>query len=101
MTVNFVDVFVKSEFVDDFKKITHDNHINSVLEPGIYRFDILQDEKDPSHFVLYETFDSDEAIQAHRETEHYSRWRDTVAPWMDRPRNGTRFKMIFPTEIQK
>ena len=101
MIVNIVNVYVKSEFLEDFKKATHDNHMNSIRETGNFRFDVLQDGIDPTHFILYEAFESQGAIEFHRETAHYFRWRDTVAPWMDKPRNGARYEMLFPIEIKK
>lgn len=101
MVVNIVNVYVKSEFLEDFKQITRDNHMNSIQEPGNFRFDVLQDENDPAHFILYEAFESEQAIEFHRQTAHYFRWRDAVAPWMDKARNGARYEMLFPTKIKK
>ncbi|MEO8472854.1 MAG: antibiotic biosynthesis monooxygenase, partial [Chryseolinea sp.] len=75
MIVSIVNVYVKQEFVEDFKRITQDNHTNSIQEPGNFRFDVLQDEKDPTHFILYEAFESQADIEFHRETAHYFRWR--------------------------
>lgn len=101
MIVTIVNVYVKSEFIEDFKQITFENHSNSIHEPGNHRFDVLQDEKDPQHFTLYEAFESDADIEFHRTTAHYFKWRDTVAPWMDKPRNGTRHTMLFPKDLKK
>jgi autoinducer 2-degrading protein len=97
MIVTIVHVFVKPEFIDAFKDITRENHENSVKESENFRFDILQDQNDPSRFVLYEAYASLDAIAAHRETPHYFKWRDTVAPWMAKPREGARYNMLFPT----
>ena len=94
MIVTLVHVWVREPFLEAFLEATAENHRNSVLEPGNLRFDILQDEKDPYKFVFYEAFDSDEAIAAHKETDHYKKWRDTVADWMAQPRQGIRHRVV-------
>jgi (4S)-4-hydroxy-5-phosphonooxypentane-2,3-dione isomerase len=96
MTATFVHVRVKSEFIKAFIDATRDNHNNSVKEPGNFRFDILQDAQDPAKFILYEVYDSDHAAVAHKETAHYAKWRDTVAPWMAVPREGVKHTLLFP-----
>jgi (4S)-4-hydroxy-5-phosphonooxypentane-2,3-dione isomerase len=96
MIVTIVHVHVKPEFIRDFINATKENHENSVKEPGNFRFDVLQDETEPTKFVLYEAYDSIEAVAAHKEKPHYLKWRDTVAPWMLKPREGIRHKLLFP-----
>jgi (4S)-4-hydroxy-5-phosphonooxypentane-2,3-dione isomerase len=96
MIVTLVHVWVKEPFLDAFIEATAENHKNSVLEPGNLRFDILQDENDNTKFVFYEVFESDDAIAAHKDTAHYRKWRDTVAEWMARPRQGIRHHVIQP-----
>jgi quinol monooxygenase YgiN len=39
--------------------------------------------------VLYEVYRDEEAAAAHKETEHYKKWRETVAPMMKTPRHST------------
>ena len=85
-TLVFVDV--KPENVEDFRKITLYNHENSRKEAGNVRFDVLQDNNAPTKFVLYEVFESDEAAAFHKTTEHYLKWRETVAPYMASPRKA-------------
>lgn len=96
MPATLVYVQVKPEFISDFILATRDNHKNSVQEPGNFRFDILQDSRDPSCFVLYEVYDSETAVLAHKDTAHYAAWRDKVAPWMAKPREGIRHTLLFP-----
>lgn len=85
-TVVFVDV--KPECVDAFVEITKYNHENSRKEPGNVRFDVLHDNKDPNKFLLYEVYVDEEAAAAHKQTEHYNKWRETVAPMMAPPRSS-------------
>lgn len=98
MIVTLVHVFVKTGFTDDFIEATRINHENSVKEPANLRFDILQDANDPCKFVLYEAYATPEAVAAHKDTIHYTQWRDTVAPWMEKPREGVKHKLLFPAE---
>lgn len=96
MIVIHVFVKVTAESVDAFRAATVDNARNSVQEPGIARFDVVQQQDDPTRFVLVEAYHTAEAIAAHKETAHYARWRDTVAGMMAEPRTSARFTSVFP-----
>lgn len=98
MIVTIVHVHVKNEFIDAFIRASRTNHENSIKEPGNFRFDILQDAHDPSRFILYEAYESEEAVAAHKQTSHYAIWRDMVEPWMAKPREGIRHRMLFPSQ---
>ena len=97
MVVTMVHIWVKEQFVDEFIRATIDNHENTVKEPGNIRFDFLSDANDKTKFVLYEVFESEDAIAAHKSTPHYIKWRDTVADWMAQPRQGFKHIAIRPT----
>lgn len=98
MIITLVHVYVKPEFVKSFVEATRENHESSIKEPGNFRFDILQDAQDSGKFVLYEAYENELAVAAHKETLHYLKWRDSVAPWMVKPREGIKHKLIFPAE---
>lgn len=85
-TIVLVDVVPGCE--EAFAEITRYNHENSRKEPGNVRFDVLHDNKNPSHYVLYEVYRDADAAAAHKETEHYKKWRETVAPMMATPRQS-------------
>jgi autoinducer 2-degrading protein len=87
---------VKEGFIEDFKKASIDNHKESIKEPGNLRFDVLQEDTDPSKFVLYEAYESDEAAAAHKRTPHYLKWRETVEDWMAQPRKGIKHQILAP-----
>ena len=89
---------VKPEAVAAFREATLANARASVQEPGIARFDVLEDRADPTRFVLVEVYRSDAAPAAHKATEHYQRWRDTVADMMAEPRTATRFVNLHPDD---
>lgn len=98
MIVTCVHVWVKKEHIEDFITATVENHENSIKEEGNLRFDVLQNASDPSQFTLYEAYASEEAAAAHKKTDHYARWRDSVASWMEKPREGVAHSVIAPQE---
>ena len=96
MNIVHVHVHVKPEFVEAFKQATIENASNSVKEAGVARFDVIQQNDDPTRFILVEVYRSAEAAAAHKETAHYAKWRDTVAEMMAEPRQGIKYANIFP-----
>ncbi|MBF0344264.1 MAG: antibiotic biosynthesis monooxygenase [Nitrospirae bacterium] len=98
MIVTAVTVYVKPEHVEDFKAATRTNHEGSIKEAGNVRFDVLQCIKDPTQFLLYEAYESEEAINEHKNTAHYKKWREIVEPWMAKPRQGVPHRVICPEE---
>ncbi len=94
MLIVVVQVHVKPECLEAFREVTLDNATNSVREPGIARFDVLQQADDPTRFVLVEVYRDDAAPAAHKETAHYARWRDTVAPMMASPRTSLKYRDV-------
>lgn len=101
MIVTTVKVYVKKEHINEFIEVTIENHRNSVKEKGNMRFDVLQSIEEPGMFTLYEAYESDEAAKAHKETAHYAAWRNTVADWMEKPREGVPHRVIAPEERMK
>jgi (4S)-4-hydroxy-5-phosphonooxypentane-2,3-dione isomerase len=98
MLVLYVYVHVKPEFVDAFRQASLDNASNSIQEPGIARFDVVQQADDPTRFVLAEAYRSADAQNQHRATAHYARWRDAVVDMMAEPRYAVKFNSLFPDE---
>jgi len=98
MLVVHVQVHVKPEAVEEFKLATLANARESLREPGIARFDVVQQQDDPTRFVLVEVYRTPEAPAAHKETKHYQTWRDAVAPWMAEARSSVKFTNIFPDD---
>lgn len=98
MLIVHVHVRVKPDRVADFIEATAENASNSIQEPGIARFDVIQQNDDPTRFVLTEVYRSDDAPARHRETPHYSKWRDSVADMMAEPRSRAEFRNVFPAD---
>jgi (4S)-4-hydroxy-5-phosphonooxypentane-2,3-dione isomerase len=96
MLIVHVHVHVKAESVEEFRQATIENAQASVQEPGIARFDVMQLEDDATRFVLIEVYRTPEAATAHRETAHYTKWRDAVASMMAEPRQRAQYNAVFP-----
>ena len=98
MLVVHVHVHVTPGDVEEFLVESRRNAEASLEEPGVRRFDVLQDENDPAHVVLNEVYVDQAAADAHKQTAHYARWRDAVAAMMAQPRSSTRFTAVAPAE---
>ena len=98
MLVVHVHVHVKTECVEDFKRLSLANARESIKEPGIARFDVVQQQEDPTRFVLVEVYRDNQAPAAHKETKHYATWRDAVASMMAEPRSSVKFQNVFPSD---
>lgn len=96
MLVVHVHVHVLPDQVEAFKAATIANAGESVREPGVARFDVVQQDGDPTRFVLVEVYRDADAPARHKETAHYLRWRDAVAPMMASPRTSVKFTNVFP-----
>jgi (4S)-4-hydroxy-5-phosphonooxypentane-2,3-dione isomerase len=96
MLIVQVYIQVKRAYMDAFKQATIENASLSIKEPGIARFDFIQQADDPTRFILVEVYRTPEAPAAHKETSHYLKWRDTVADMMAEPRSSRKFINIFP-----
>lgn len=98
MLIVHVHVHVKPEFVSAFRDASLENAHHSVQEPGIARFDVIQQVDDASRFILVEVYRSEEATAAHKATAHYAKWRDTVAHMMAEPRSSVKFANLYPAD---
>ena len=98
MFIVHVFVHVKSDKVEEFKSASMENARNSLKEPGIARFDVIQQQDDPTRFVLVEVYRTPDDPARHKETPHYQKWRDTVAQMMAEPRTSIKYTNVFPDE---
>jgi quinol monooxygenase YgiN len=98
MYIVHVFVHVKPGFADAFKEASIENARNSIQEPGVARFDVVQQQDDPNHFVLVEVYRTAEDPARHKETPHYQKWRDAVARMMAEPRSAIKYSNCFPDE---
>ena len=98
MNIVLVHVHVKPEMIDAFKQVSIENASHSIKEDGIARFDVIQQNDDPTRFILVEVYKTEEAPAVHKEAAHYLKWRDTVAEMMAEPRQGIKYTNIFPDD---
>lgn len=98
MQVTLVHVEVKPDRIDDFIEACRVNHVASIEETGNRRFDVLQDSRDPAKFILLEAYITAEQAAAHKQTAHYTTWRDTVEDMMAKPREGIPYNGLYPVD---
>ena len=98
MFIVHVFVHVKSDQVEAFRAATLENARKSMQEPGIARFDVIQQQDDSACFVLVEVYRTSDDPARHKETAHYQKWRDTVADMMAEPRTSVKYTNVFPPE---
>lgn len=98
MHIVVVEVHVVPEKVDAFKQASLVNAQNSLGEPGVARFDVLQQKADPARFILYEAYRTPADADLHKQTQHYFQWKETVAVMMAEPRKGTPHTNLFPDD---
>ena len=100
MLIVHVHIQVKPDQVDAFKAACAENSRNSLKEPGIARFDVLQQQDDPTKFLLVEVYRTAEAPAAHKQTAHYQKWAETVTDMMAVPRFSVKFDRVYPQDGQ-
>ena len=96
MLIVHVHVHVKAESVDAFIAATRENARQSAHEPGVVRFDVIQQEDDPARIVLVEIYRTAQDPARHKETSHYAAWRDAVEPMLAEPRRSVKFRALHP-----
>ncbi|HEX7363198.1 MAG TPA: putative quinol monooxygenase [Bryobacteraceae bacterium] len=99
MLIAHVHVHVRSDSVEAFRAASAENARHSIHEPGVVRFEVLQDASDHARFVLVEVFRDAHAAELHKATAHYLAWRHAVADMMAEPRSSTQFRRIFPETV--
>ena len=98
MFIVHVYVHVAHDQIEAFKQATRENSRSSLQEPGVARFDVVQQQDDPTRFVLVEVYRTADDPAKHKETAHYQTWRDTVADMMATPRTTSKYSNVFPED---
>src|SRR5512136_1099667 len=99
MYIVHVHIHVKPECVEAFKAASLENARNSVQEPGIARFDVIQQADDPTRFVLVEVYRTPADPAQHKATAHYNKWREVCEPLLAEPRTRIIYNNVFPDEL--
>jgi quinol monooxygenase YgiN len=98
MLIVHVHIQVKPDQVEAFRAACVENSRNSLLEPGIAGFDVLQQQDDPTKFLLVEVYRTPDAPAAHKQTPHYQQWAQTVADMMAVPRFSVKYSKVYPED---
>ncbi len=98
MHIVHVDIKVKPDAIDAFRMATLENARNSAREPGIARFDFLQNAEEPARFTLVEAYRTGDDVARHKQTAHYAAWNEAVASMMAEPRTRQVFTNLFPPD---
>jgi len=98
MLIVHVSVHVKPDQVEAFRAASVENAKESVRELGIARFDVIQQQDDPTRFVLVEVYRTVNDPARHKETAHYQKWRDAVESMMAEPRSSVKYSSVFPDQ---
>ncbi len=96
----FVTIRIKPGFAAQFTEASFGDGQGSVRdEPGCFRFDILKNSSDPNRFHLYEVYENEAALEAHRNAPHYKKWRETVQDWFDGDPERVVMTTVFPSDV--
>jgi len=98
MFILHVQAHVKPEHIESFKQATIENARNSLQEPGVARFDVLQQADDPSRFALLEVYRDAQAPAKHKETAHYHAWVAEVTDMLAEPRTRVTYSNVYPSD---
>ncbi len=98
MHIVHVFIHVKADKLEEFKQATEANANASIQEPGVARFDFLQQSDDPSRFLLVEVYRTPDDAAKHKETAHYNRWREVVEPLLAEPRSRIVYRNLVPED---
>ena len=98
MHIVLVYIHIKPESVEAFKEATIENARNSLQEPGIARFDFIQQQDDPTRFVLVEVYKDANAQTSHRGTSHYAKWKQAAENMMAEARYSVKYTNVYPEE---
>ncbi len=79
MIALIVSLDVHADRLEQFLAAIRENAARSFEdEPGCRYFDVTQDTQNPLHFVFYELYDDEAAVQAHRKAPHFAKWREAA-----------------------
>lgn len=88
--------YIKPEMVEAYREASLANARETLKEPGIIQFDVLQDTEDPTHFCLFEVYRDEAARAAHLETAHFLAWKEVALAAFARRGRGEQFTAVFP-----
>jgi quinol monooxygenase YgiN len=100
MLILHISIHVKAEQLEAFRAATIENSRHSRQEPGVVRFDFIQQADDPTRVMLLEVYRDAAAHASHRETPHYHAWAAQVTDMMAEPRTRQSYTNIYPPDAE-
>ncbi len=100
MIVVLVFIHVKKGSEELFRQASVENAKSSLNEPGFLRFDIIQQEDDPSKFVFCEIYRDAGVPVKHKESQHYLKWRGIVDGIMEETRYSIKYTNVYPADSE-
>ncbi len=91
-----VSLRVKSDQVNAFTEITTKDAQASLQDPGVLRFDMLQQSDDLKHFILHEVYQSRDDGLLHLETAHFKQWQTAIRDMLFEPPQATTYLQVYP-----
>jgi quinol monooxygenase YgiN len=73
--INAVDLVIVPADMPKWLEAIKENAANAVKEPGCREFNVTVLASNPNHVFLYEVYDNEAALDAHRQTEHYKKYQ--------------------------
>ena len=67
-------------------------------EPGCLRFDVLQDNEEPNKLHLYEVYQDEAAVEAHRNAPHFVKWSEECKDWFATENITKLATPVYPSE---
>jgi autoinducer 2-degrading protein len=98
MFVLTVYLEAKPENLEALKTEASINARATLAEPGALRFDFLQQVDEPTKFMLYEVYRSEEAFQVHQQTDHFKRWVERGVPLLVGERVRVKYQNVEPDD---
>jgi quinol monooxygenase YgiN len=99
MVIVHIHFHVKPEMVDAFRRVASDNARDSSREPGVARFEVIQQADDPTRFVLVEHYRTPEDVARHRDTAHFRSWNEASPPMLAEPKVRVEYTAVYPAEL--
>jgi len=83
--VTHVDIAGRGEVLDQATSLIREFETDSRKDPGVIRFEVLQQDGHPNHFTIFEVWETRQAFEAHLATPHARHFREKLQPLLGSP----------------
>ena len=95
MYLVLVSLVVRPEFLEAFLVATLEMAHESLKEDGVRRFEVIRQENDPAHFIMYKTFNARGDYDAHLTTLHVKDWQQKIQGMLAGPTREDAYTQLF------